>query len=478
MTQLALEAVAPVNPPNWENRTIFTGDNLEVLRRMNTGSVDLCFLDPPFNSNRNYSAPIGSKAAGAAFQDAWTLDDVKEHDHEQLRALNPALHDVILASRLAGGDSTMAYLMMMAARLVEIRRVLKPTASIWLHCDPTASHYLKMVMDCVFGRDNFINEIIWERIKGAGKTSQFGRKSFGSSSDTLLFYSKTEDYLIDIDSVSRPLTAEELDKFSRADDKSPYYRRSPFRPPGLGDRPNLCFEFMGFTPPHPSGWIGTKEFLQSKWDAGDLEIANGKIYNKQRPQAVPPNNVWTDIPQVGGNEDVGYPTQKPTALLERIISASSHQGSVVLDPFAGCATAAVAAEKLQRQWVGIDLSPLAFHLVNQRLDNQLGLPDVSPIWWDTRDKQVGLPERTDYGKLPHYSKHKGTLYGEQGGDCLGCGVHFLPVNFTVDHIVPKSKGGTDRKSNLQLLCGNCNSRKGTGSMSQLMVKLLNERGIR
>ena len=139
-TQLPIEgAVAPVNAPNWENRTIFTGDNLEVLRRMNSGSVDLVYLDPPFNSNRNYSAPIGSLDAVASFTDAWTLDDVKEHDHEQLRAENPALHDVVLASRLAGGDSTMAYLMMMSARLIELRRVMKPTASIYLHCDPTAS---------------------------------------------------------------------------------------------------------------------------------------------------------------------------------------------------------------------------------------------------------------------------------------------------------------------------------------------------
>ena len=190
-TQLPIEGVvAPVNAPNWENRTIFTGDNLEVLRRMNTGSVDLVYLDPPFNSNREYSAPIGSLDAVAKFQDAWTLDDVKEHDHEQLRAENPALHDVVLASRLAGGDSTMAYLMMMAARLLELRRVMKPTAAIYLHCDPTASHYLKMVMDVVFGREQFRREIVWSMYQASGFKSQ--AKNWIRGHDTLLYYAPME----------------------------------------------------------------------------------------------------------------------------------------------------------------------------------------------------------------------------------------------------------------------------------------------
>ena len=405
--QLAMEAVAPVNPPNWGNRTIFTGDNLEVLRRMNTGSVDLVYLDPPFNSNRNYSAPIGSKAAGAAFKDLWTLDDIKELDHEELREQSPALHDVVLASRLAGGDSTMAYLMMMSARLIELRRVMKPTASIYLHCDPTASHYLKMVMDCVFGRNQFQNEFIWHYGGGGAAKTRWGRKH-----DVLLFYSAGDSWTFNADDVRTP----------------------------------------------------------HKWVDGQKR-ADGSDRNEKGKLA---DDVWQHhgvMPWSG--ERVGYPTQKPTALLERIIKASSNEGDVVLDPFCGCATTAIAAEKLGRQWVGIDLSPLAFQLVKQRLGSQLDLPDLEPT--ERTGKHL---ERTDYGTLPKPKTHKGTLYGEQAGDCNGCGVHFPIVNFDIDHIVPKSKGGSDIKSNLQLLCGNCNSRKGTGSMSQLMVKLLKERGIR
>ena len=408
--QLAIEAVAPVNAPNWENRTIFTGDNLEVLRRMNTGSVDLVYLDPPFNSNRNYSAPIGSLDAVAKFKDAWTLDDIDELDHEQLRDQHPALHDVILAARLAGGDSTMSYLLMMAARLIELQRVLKPTASIYLHCDPTASHYLKMVMDVVFGRDNFRNEVIW-----GYRTQGVGKKYWPKKHDVLLFYSKGESWTF-------------YPQMERQ-----YYEKA-FRHTLIDDK----------------GRHYVDTYRRSVWD-----------HDETRPV----------ISQ--GKERTGYPTQKPTALLERIIKASSNEGDVVLDPFCGCATTAIAAEKLGRQWVGIDLSPLAYQLVKQRLGSQLDLPDLEPV--ERTGKHL---ERTDFGKLPPYKSHKPALYGEQAGDCNGCGVHFPLVNFDVDHIVPRSKGGSDHKSNLQLLCGNCNSRKGAGSMSDLMVKLLKERGVR
>ena len=409
----------PVNPPNWGNRTIFTGDNLNVLRRMNTGSVDLVYLDPPFNSNRNYSAPIGSLEAEAEFKDAWTLDDVKALDHEQLRAQNAALHDVILASRLAGGDSTMAYLMMMAARLVELHRVLKPTGSIYLHCDHAASHYLKLVMDCVFGRDNYRNEIVWAYTgPGSPKMRQFNRKH-----DTIHWYSMGDTWAFNKDDVRIGYEKSTVDR-------GKYDSNSPTTGPGFRD------------------------------------TSKGKI----------PESWWIDIPgggQISRNELVGYPTQKPVKLLERIIKASSNKGDVVLDPFCGCATAAIAAEKLQRQWVGIDLSPLAFQLVKQRLGSQLDLPDLEPV--ERTPKTLGRDDWLE--PLPPYKTHKPELYGKQAGNCAGCGVHFIDVNLTVDHIIPRSKGGNDHKSNLQLLCGNCNSRKGAKSMAELMVKLLNERGI-
>lgn len=190
---------APAMEMNVKNRTIFTGDNLHVLRGINSDSVDLIYLDPPFNSKKQWNAPIGSKAAGAAFKDTWHLSDVDELWHEQLRATNPGLHDVILAAQSAGGKSTMSYLIMMAPRLVEMKRVLKPTGSIYLHCDPTESHALKLVMDCIFGRDWFRNEIIWA-YRGPGKVkSNFPRKH-----DVILFYAQKGDNTFNPDAVRVP----------------------------------------------------------------------------------------------------------------------------------------------------------------------------------------------------------------------------------------------------------------------------------
>ena len=208
------------------------------------------------------------------------------------------------------------------------------------------------------------------------------------------------------------------------------------------------------------------------WPTGGKGIPRLKRYlASSNGTAVP--DIFTDIGKLeaASKEKVGYPTQKPVALLRRLIAAASNEGDVVLDPFAGCATAAVAAEDLGRQWVGIDLSEKAAELVEYRLREHLGL------FYDVAHR-TDVPKRTDLGKLPPPSVWKEALYGEQGGDCNGCGTHFLPDNLTTDHIVPKSKGGTDHRTNLQLLCGRCNSRKGNRSMSVLMTKLLADRGIR
>ena len=402
------------------NRTIFTRDNLEVLRGMNTGSVDLVYLDPPFNSKKPWSAPIGSKAAGAAFKDTWTLKDIDVLDHERLRATNRKLHDVILAGGQAGGDSTLSYLMYMSVRLVELQRVLKPEGSLYLHCDPTESHSLKLMLDVIFGRDLFRNEIVWG-YTGPGNV----RKHFPRKHDIIFFYSG-KDATFNLDDIRVPYKGD----FS------------------LGNVGNIKNE--GLT---------TEERKQLSQTFKD----RGKVVE----------DYWTDIPAIWymkKAERVGYPTQKPVALLKRIIQASSNEGDVVLDPFAGCATAAVAAEDLGRQWVGIDLSDKAAELVKYRLREHLGL------FYDVIHR-TDIPARTDLGKLPKPSTHKQGLYGEQGGDCNGCGTHFRIVDFHIDHIVPKSKGGTDHRTNLQLLCGNCNLRKGNKSMSVLMTKLLADRGI-
>ena len=406
--------------PNFVNRTIFTGDNLEVLRGFNSASVDLVYLDPPFNSKKAWNAPIGSKAAGAAFKDTWTLSDIDKQTHDRLRTSHRDLHDVILAARAAGGNSTMSYLLMMSERLLELRRVLKPEGSLYLHCDPTESHSLKLMLDVIFGRDNFRNEIVWGYRGGGVPGNAFARKH-----DIILFYANGEGNIFNKQYV-------------------PYSDAS-------------------------------QKLVKAR---GGTSI-DGKPRDLERGAAMP--DWWADLNalQTWSKERTGYPTQKPVALLKRIIKASSNPDDVVLDPFAGCATAAVAAEDLGRQWVGIDLSDKAAELVKYRLEEHLGLfYDINHHIADREHPRFEAPiERTDLGRLPKPSTHKKSLYGEQGGDCNGCGLHMRLVDFHVDHIVPKSKGGTDVRSNLQLLCGNCNLRKGKGSMSKLMAKLLAERGI-
>ena len=285
---------------NWRNRTIWTGDNLSVMRGMNSASVDLIYLDPPFNSNRNYSAPIGSEAAGAAFKDTWTLDDVDLAEHGEIADRNPALYKVIDAAGDAHGKGMKSYLIMMGTRLLEMRRLLKDTGSIYLHCDPTASHYLKLVMDAVFGASLFRNEIVW--CFTTPSTPYI--KQFPRSTNSILWYSKSKEWV---------------------------FRRDDVRVPYAGGEPH------GGT-----GWLKEGQTLE-EWRAEQGK--KGKIAPSW----------WSDIYKINNKERLGYPTQKPLALLKRIIAASSNLDDVVLDPFCGCATACIAAEQLDRQWVGIDL---------------------------------------------------------------------------------------------------------------------------
>lgn len=208
--------------PNWTNRTMWTGDNLDIMRGMNSGSVDLIYADPPFNSKRNYAAPIGSKAAGAAFKDTWTLSDVDVAWHGYLADKEPALYSVISAARLSHGKSMMSYLIMMGIRLIEMRRILGGGGSIYLHCDSTASHYLKLIMDSIFGLQNFRNEIVWKRATSNAKGSQYLPKSWGANTDIILFYAMSKKVSV---RPYRKLTLEENRiKFPKVDKKGNRYK--------------------------------------------------------------------------------------------------------------------------------------------------------------------------------------------------------------------------------------------------------------
>ena len=272
----------------------------------------------------------------------------------------------------------------MAIRLLPMKRVLKDTGSIFLHCDPTASHYLKLIMDAIFGHRNFRNEIVWERIKGAGKRSQYEIRSFGRSSDVILFYSQGNKYRFYADNVASPYP--DIKKsFPYTDKKGHFKRRSPFRPPGLGERPNLVYEYKGISPPNPSGWTVSREKLERLDAEGEIEWVKGKPWRKQRPASgIIPNNIWTDINTPSGEERLGYPTQKPLDLLRRIIKACSSEGDLVLDPFCGCGTTVHAAEELNRRWIGIDISKFSTGLIRERLvknfqNKEISIADIEMI---------------------------------------------------------------------------------------------------
>ena len=448
--------------PNWRNQTLWTGDNLDIMRGMNSESVDLIYLDPPFNSNRDYAAPIGSAAAGAAFKDTWTLSDVDLAWHGEIAESEPALYSIIDAAGVAHGKGMKSYLIMMAVRLLEIRRILKDTGSLYLHCDNTAGHYLKMLLDSLLGQGSFRSEITWRRTNAKG----LAFKGYPNNADTLLYFTKSDSFVW-----NRPFLPHDEDYIKR------FYRHvepETGRRYTLGDltnpnrdRPNLTYEWNG----HHRVWRWTKERMQEAHDKGLIHYTSTGLARQKRyldeMQGNPVDTIWEDIKpiQAQSAERTGYPTQKPLALLERIIRASSNEGDMVLDPFCGCATACVAAEKLGRQWAGIDISPNALVQVNNRLRNELGLFSLSVT------HRTDIPRRTDLGTIPNYRTQKHTLFGKFEGICQGCLISFPFRNLTIDHVIPSSRGGTDHVDNLQLLCGACNSVKGSGSNEEFLVKL-------
>lgn len=365
--------------------TLYFGDNLDILRRyVKDESVDLVYLDPPFNSNATYNVLFGGKGGAKsaaqiqAFDDTWHWDEGAAASYHEMVEAGGGAGTALRAFRsLLGEGDMLAYLCMMAPRLVELRRVLKPTGSIYLHCDQTASHYLKVLMDAVFGPRNYLNEIVWHRYSRP-KGSQHKARHYGASTDTILFYARGERHEFHPERIRATLSAEDLDRRnSHHDEKGPYYSGPLLRSASMGPRPNLVYEYKGFTP-GPEGWRMTRDKLEALDAAGDMFWTNSGVpRRKVRPHdegGRQIDNLWTDIEAIGSQaaERLGYPTQKPLALLERIIQASSNPGDVVLDPFCGCGTTIAAAQKLGRQWIGIDITHLAIGLMRKRLHDMFG----------------------------------------------------------------------------------------------------------
>lgn len=368
-----------------DQNLLYYGDNLDILQRyVRDESVDLVYLDPPFNSNQDYNVLFadrhGSRSAAQinAFEDTWHWDESAERAYIEVVEAGGKVADAMRAFRtFLGENDMMAYLAMMAPRLVELRRVLKPTGTLYLHCDPTAAHYLKMLMDGIFSPLNFLNEITWKRTHSHGNVG----RNFGAICDTLLVYTKTREYTWNQQYTAfTPEYVNETFKYTDPDGRK--WQSVTLRNPGM--RPNLHYPYKasnGVTyQPHPNGWACDGDRMVKYDREGRLHFpknASGalrlKMYLDESP-GVKLQNLWDDIPAIGSRaaERLGYPTQKPEALLERIILTSTNAGDLVLDPFCGCGTTIAVAERLKRRWIGIDITHLAITLMKHRLQATFG----------------------------------------------------------------------------------------------------------
>jgi DNA modification methylase len=369
------------------------GDNIDVLRALPAESIDLVYLDPPFNSNAIYGVIYGTKRGGAsraqshAFEDAWTWGEDAQRALDQTAERHLAAGTLLDAfQRVFETSNMMAYLAMMAVRLIEMRRVLKSTGSLYLHCDPTASHYLKILLDVIFGKDNYVNELIWERTNTKGHA--FTR--FSSSHDTILFYSKGPNYTWNPQFLPHSESYIKSHYSNVEEETGRRYTLGDCLNPNP-DRPNLTYEWNGLT----RVWRWTKDRMQKNHDDGRLIYTKTGMPRYKRyldeMSGTPISDVWTDIFPINSQaeERLHYPTQKPLALLERIINASSNPGDVVLDPFCGCGTAVEASQKLKREWIGIDVTYLAIHVIEGRLVKAFG-PKIKEEY-----KLFGRPKDAD-----------------------------------------------------------------------------------
>ena len=411
-------------------KQLFYGDNLDILRRhIADESVDLVYLDPPFKSNQNYNVLFaerdGTQAAAQikAFEDTWHWDQAASRAYEEVVESGGSVADALRAFRICvGGNDMLAYLSMMAPRLVELRRVLKPAGTLYLHCDPTSSHYLKVLLDAVFGPENFRGELVWKRSSAHSDTKQ-GSKQPGRIHDVLLFYTKTaewtwnevytpyadsytgRDYKHVEEGTGRRFRRGDLTAARPGGDTSYGWRVKKHK--GVQERwvadledehlnPVAGWEYKGVRPYEGRYWAYSKANLKQFAREGRLRHTYGgmpeyKRYLDEMP-GVPLQDLWMDVPplQSGMAERLGYPTQKPEALLERVLQASSNEGDVVLDPFCGCGTTIAAAERLKRRWIGIDITHLAINLIRHRLRHAYG--DGIERTYDVVGEPVSVPD--------------------------------------------------------------------------------------
>ena len=452
--------------PNFANRTLYHGDNLDFLRGMNSGTVALVATDPPFNKNRDFHATPDSLAKGASFQDRWSWrDDVHDDWLDAIQKDEPEVWQVISTAKAVYGDDMGAFLCWLGVRLLEVHRVLRDDGSLYLHIDDTAQAYVKILIDAIFGRRSFRSQIVWRRYGSHNDTSGYGRVY-----DVLLYYVK--DGKGTWNGAYTPLDENYVNQAYRHEDTRGRYTTAPLHAGGLSGG-GYDFEYRGFN----RTWRFSLARLQELESENRIHLPNKlggmprrKVYLEES-HGKPMSNLWDDISGLTGNhgERTGYPTQKPVALYERIVAASSNPGDIVLDPFCGCATTLVAAERLDRQWVGMDIWAGAHQLVIDRLqaeghDAPIIYTTTPPVRTDraeTAAPTFNTPtSRTPRRHPPPRTQHAALLI-DIGPFCQGCGQNygFDPRVLEVDHIRPKSDGGSDAYDNLTLLCPPCNREK-------------------
>jgi len=434
---------------------LYYGDNLEILREhVPAENVDLVYLDPPFNSQATYNvlfrAPTGeqSQAQIEAFEDTWHWNSAAEQAFDEvMRSGNTDAAEMLRAMRsFLKENDVMAYLTMMAVRIIELHRVLKASGSLYLHCDPTAGHYLKILLDAAFGAKSFVNEIIWKRTHAHSDYVQ-GARHFGHVHDTIyskhgnrtwnpVFASYSDDYLGRI--------------YRYVDEKGRRFQTQPLHAAKPGG--DSLYEWKGKRPPSGRYWAFSKENMEKLDREGRIVYSkNGvpryKIYLDET-KGVAAQDIWSEISPVHNqpSERLGYPTQKPVALLERIVAASSNPGDILLDPFCGCGTAIHASQKLGRQWIGIDITHLAISLVEKRLND--AFPGIEYEVHGTPKDLDGARALTAADKyqfqwwavslvnaVPYGGKKRGADTGIDGH------IYFKPDGKTTEKAIVSVKGG-------------------------------------
>lgn len=432
---------------------LYYGDNLDNLRRfVPDESVDLCYIDPPFNSKRSYNqiyTNVGKEdlAQAQAFVDTWNWDDLAIKGFSEIvgnpNGLFPSqtINLIIGLEKVLGQGSLLAYLVSMTLRVAEIHRVLKPTGSFYFHCDPTSSHYLKIILDSIFcsqGGD-FKNEITWKRTTSHNDA----KRRYGCTSDIIFFYTKGSKYTFNIQ--YEPYSEEYIKAFYRhTDENGRRYRISDLRSPS--PRPNLTYEYKGYKP-HPNGWAVCYERMLKLEAEGRLYFPkkeDGRIQLKRfldEMPGVPVDDVWDTIQPLSAQakERLGYPTQKPESLLERIIKTSSNEGDVVLDAYCGCGTSVSVAQKLDRRWIGIDITYQAISVILKRLEDTHGADTLNNVILSGVPRDLAAAEalatkkddrvRKEFEKwaVLTYSKNRAAINQKKGADRGIDGEAYFPI---------------------------------------------------